>query len=56
MSVLLPAPFSPRIACTSPARASNDTPRNARVVDKESMVQPEVKELLKPDLKKWLNE
>jgi ribose transport system substrate-binding protein len=28
----------------------------ARIVDKDNMSQPEVKELLKPDLKKWLNE
>lgn len=28
----------------------------ARIVDKASMTQPEVKELLKPDLKKWLGE
>jgi ribose transport system substrate-binding protein len=28
----------------------------ARVVDKENMEQPEVKELMKPDLKKWLGE
>ena len=28
----------------------------ARVVDKDNMAQPEVKELLKPDLKKWLGE
>jgi hypothetical protein len=30
MSVDLPAPFSPRSACTSPARTSNDTPSSAR--------------------------
>ncbi len=28
----------------------------ARIVDKATMAQPEVKELLKPDLKKWLGE
>jgi ribose transport system substrate-binding protein len=28
----------------------------ARIVDKASMTQPDVKELLKPDLKKWLGE
>jgi ribose transport system substrate-binding protein len=28
----------------------------ARVVDKDNMAQPEMKELLKPDLKKWLGE
>ncbi|MEZ4295396.1 MAG: substrate-binding domain-containing protein [Polyangiaceae bacterium] len=28
----------------------------ARVIDKDNMAEPEVKELLKPDLKKWLGE
>ena len=29
MSVLLPAPFSPQIAWSSPARTSNETPSSA---------------------------
>ncbi len=34
ISVLLPAPFSPQIECTSPAGATSDTSRNARTPPK----------------------
>src|SRR5579884_290856 len=34
ISVVLPAPFSPRSACTSPGRASNETPWSATVSGK----------------------